>query len=274
MKTLLATVLLLSSSTLFAHDLDNSCNINLHAGIQISPHSIQFFKQGSRQQQSKDQAIYKIVNDNRLFIGATERDLSASQQALVHDYATSIRNVIPEVNSVAIEGIDLASEGVTLALNELLGNDNDVAKDLTDELAKVRAEVNLRFNSEQTMYFDEDGFAGDEFFDEKFEDHIEAVVENAIKKSMGSILIAVGQQMLFANDDGNDFETRMEKFGEQMEQKMELKAASIEKRANGLCQSMAKIDRLEELLKIEMPALAEFNLLSVEHNDEERQLSE
>jgi len=263
MKTLLATAILLTSTSAFAHDTHNDCDVDIHAGVSIAQHDIAFYKSSSHKGNERGKLLYKIVDDNTLLINAEKISLTASQKALIHDYSTSIRAVIPEVKSVAIEGIDLAVDGITMAFDELLGKNNDVTSDLTNELSKIRSKIDNRFSGNQTIYFDEHGFDGEDFFDEDFESHIEAVVENAVKKSMGSLLIAVGKEMLFSGGDSDALEARMEKFGDEIESKMEFKAANIEKRADGLCQSLVSIDKLEQQLQSNIPQLKQFNVLTV-----------
>jgi len=267
MKTLLATVVLLSSTSAFAHNNDD-CDVDTHGGVSIAQHEIAFYKQSEHKGGEQGTLLYKIVDDNTLMIDSKKIELTSSQQALLHDYSTSIRAVIPEVRSVAIEGIDLAVDGITLAFDELLGKNNEVTSDLTEELAKIRSEIDNRFNGNQTIYFDENGFDGEEFFDKQFEKNIESVVENAVKKSMGTLLIAVGKEMLFSGGDSGAFETRMEKFGDELESKMEFKAANIEKRANGLCNSLVNIDNLEQQLQDNISQLSHINVLTVTHNNQ------
>lgn len=268
MKTLLVTTILLSSTSAFAHDTHNNCDVDIHGGVSIAQQDIAFYKKGSHKQspqkgKGQGKLLYKIVADNTLFINSEKVNLTSSQQALLHDYSTSIRAVIPEVRSVAIEGIDLAVDGITLAFDEFLGKNNDVTSDLTKELTNIRSEIDNRFNGSQTIYFDENGFDGEDFLDENFEKHIESVVESAVKKSMGSLLIALGKEMLFSGSDSDAFEARMEKFCDEIESKMEFKATNIEKRADGLCQSLISIDKLEQQLQSKIPQLSQFNVLTV-----------
>ena len=76
-------------------------------------------------------------------------------------------------------------------------------------------------------------------------------------------MVAVGKQMMSADDDGQNFETRMEKFGETIEQEMTVRSAQIEKKAQALCLSIAKVDMLEEQLKTEIEPLASINVFTV-----------
>ena len=257
MKTLIATALILASSSSFAYDASfssDSCDAELSGGIKITPSVIEFSK-------NKKQ-LYKIVNNEALFVNGEQVDLTYSQQSLVTDYSTSIRAVIPEVKDIALDAIDLASDGVNLAFNELLGEGNDVSTEITAQLAEIRIEVDKGFASDKDIYFDEDGFSGEDFFSEDFEQRIENAVETTVKNSIGSLMIAVGQQMLFSGGDMDTFETRMENFGEKIEHEMESRGEEIERRGEALCQSVVAIDILEAQLTDEIVELEGMDLLT------------
>jgi hypothetical protein len=111
----------------------------------------------------------------------------------------------------------------------------------------------------------------------EFEQRIENAVEKAVVSSMGSLLIALGQEMLFSDSADNTFETRMESFGENIANEMEARADKIELKAEQLCVSVHKIDQLEEQLKASITELAPFDVLTTSinltHSDEQKKLS-
>jgi len=258
MKSLIATAILLTSSTAFAHDTNfstDSCDVDLDAGIRISKSAIEFSQD--------NKPLYKIVNNETLYVNGEKIFLSSAQQSLVTDYSTSIRAVVPEVRAIAVDGINLAVQGVNLAFDELLGTGNDLGADLTSQLNLIRNEVDSKFSSDSDFYIDENGFAADEFFGEEFEQRIESVVEDTLKNSMGSLLIALGQEILFSGGDMDALETRMENFGEQIEDEMESRGEDLEKRGEALCHSILAIDTLEEQLKNEIGQISTTNILSV-----------
>ena len=252
--TLLAT---LSSANVMAHD---SCNIELEAGININENSIEFFNEKSKT------TLYKIDHDKTLIVAGKTITLDNKQQALVTQYSTSIKAMVPKVREIAIEGVDLALEGVNLAFNELLGEGNSVGADLTKELANLRDEIAQRYTLEHGFTIGEDGDHG-ELLGEEFEQRIETVVEKAVMSSLGSIMMAVGKEMMSSNGDSNTFETRMEKFGESIEYEMETRAKKIEHKADKLCLAALKIDGLEEQLKASVEPLAKINVISASYNE-------
>ena len=213
---LIASTLIMVSSTSFAHDTsfsNDSCNLDLNGGININAQQITFSK--------NKKPLYSIVDNDTLIINGDEVDLTSKQQALLTQYSTSIRDVVPEVKSVALNAIDLAIDGVNLAFNELLGNGNNVSSNLTTHLNTIKTEVNKEFDTSKDFYIDEDGFGSDDFFGEDFEQRIETAVESTIQNSIGTLMIAIGQEMLFSGGNMDTFETRMESFGQRIEHEME-----------------------------------------------------
>ncbi|WP_448213853.1 DUF2884 family protein [Colwellia sp. MEBiC06753] len=258
-----AGALLLLSTPLMAHDINtDACDVNINAGVKINSQTLSFYKD--------DRQLYQIIGAHQLIVDGEEVSLSASQEKLVNDYSTSIRAVVPQVKSIAIEGISLATEGVNLAFNELLGEDNDIGRELTEELNKMSAEIDKHFSVERGIEFNEDGFVGEDIFGEDFEQRIEDTVERAVQSSMGSLLMAVGREMMFSGGDMEAFETRMENFGSQIEQQMETRASAIEAKADEVCLSVLAIDQLESAMQREIPELAEFNLIEVRHKDHKK----
>ena len=189
-------------------------------------------------------------------------------------YSASIRTIIPQVRTIAIEGVELALDGVNLAFNELLGEGNKVGADLTKELSSLRDEVANRFTIEHGFTIGEDGLDDDELLGEEFEERIEAAVEKAVTSSMGSLLMALGQQMMTSGGDPDTFETKMEHFGDTIEREMESRSDKIERKADSLCLSAIEIDQLEEKLRSNISELAGINVISAKafrkHEEKDR----
>ena len=153
--------------------------------------------------------------------------------------------------------------GVSLVFNELLGENNAVVEDLATHFNMINQEIEESFAMNKTVHFNEDGFSSDEFFGDGFEERIEAAVEQTIQNSIGSVMIAVGQELLFSGGNMDAFETKMKSFGEQMEYEMEVRSQDIEKRAYTLCEALINIDLIEENMRNDIPELSTFNILTI-----------
>lgn len=255
MKTLPAIFTLALASTSTFVLAGNSCDVNLDANFALKNDQITF--------SNDDRELYRITKSNELVIEGKTLDLSASQQASVNAYASSIRDSVPQVRSIALEGVNLAIEGVNLAFNGLLGEGNDIGEELTFELNEVRDQLATKFDAESGIYIGDGHEMAEDIFGEDFEQRFEQVLESAIERSMGSLLIAVGREMLFSGGDMEAFEARMEDFGNDIESQMEARAESLEEAANELCYSMKEIDELEEELKDAVPELNNIDVLHV-----------
>jgi len=257
----------LASSALYAHE---SCNVDLSAAFTMDPSSTEFLQEEDGKSNAK-RSLYKIVGGKTLFIESESIELTRAQQLLLKKYDDKIRQLVPQVKSVAIEGVDLAVDGVNLAFNGLLGEGNSVAADLTKELNLIREEVVAKLSIENGISVGIEGLESDELLGKDFDQRIESSVEKAVLNSMGSILIAMGQQMMTSGGDEQSFETRMENFGENIEQEMTARSAVIEKKAEALCVSIANVDALEEQLKAEISQLSKTNVFTVTQNRNEEE---
>mgnify|MGYP000117883173 CR=1 FL=1 len=256
-KSLIALTLssLFTSTALYA---DNNCDVDLETGLTINKSAIEFFEA-----ENKEQLLYRIDNNNNLTVNDKNVALNTKQQALVTQYATDIRAMVPQVKSIAVEGVNIALEGVNLTFNKLLGEGNKVGADLTQELTSLREELSTRFSIEHGFTLGENGVNDEALLGKEFEQRINSLVENAVVNSMGSLLVAFGQEMMSSSGSSDSFEQKMESFGESIEHEMELRAEQITRKADSLCTNMIAIDELEEKLKLSIADLANINVITV-----------
>ena len=258
MKNILTASLLvlatsIASASVFAHQI--SCDIQLEAGVKVSKDNLEFLD-------DSENNLYTITDNKVLIVKGKTIALNAKQQSLVTQYSTSIRDVVPEVKAIALDALSLASDGLTKAFDELLGENNQVGTDITTELDTIHQQIETHFSAEQGFYLNDDGIDGGEIFGEDFEERIEAVIEKAVQNSMGTLLMALGKEMLTSGGDMDAFETRMEDFGEKIEHEMETHAKSFEKRGDELCASAVAIDVLESKLQANIPELSDIDVLT------------
>lgn len=256
-NTLISTAIISSfiSAPLLA---ETSCNVNLTGQMSIDKSTIEFFNEDQNKQ-----SLYKIVDNKQLLINGEELDLTSKQQALVTNYSKSIKELVPQVETVVVEGVELAIDGVNLAFNGLLGDGNTLAQTLTKELTNIRDEALTRYSIDKGFTV---GGNNDDVEAEEFENKIQSSIERAVTNSMGSILVALGQQMLSSSGDADSFEKRMEKFGETIEAEMANRTDKIEVKAQELCSAITKVDLIEEQLKSSIDELAHINVITVKQS--------
>ncbi len=245
--TMLTSVL--TSTSVYAHD---ACNASLEAGFSLNKIGLEFLDE-------HDNTLYKITDDRTLIVDGQSVDLSPYQQVLVRDYSTSIRAMVPQVKTIAIEGVNLA-------FNALLGEGNELGSQLTDELFNIRKEISDRFSVNQGFTIGSNGFEGGDYLGDEFESRIERVVEQTLMNSMGSLLVAMGKEMILSAGDTKTFEKRMEKLGDNLAQQMEVRAEKLEHQAEDLCLAAVRIDQVEERLKIRIDELSNFDVISTKNH--------
>jgi len=85
---------------------------------------------------------------------------------------------------------------------------------------------------------------------------------------MGRILIAIGTQMLWEGGDMSEFEQKMERWGEDLEYRLESQAASLEEKGEALCEVLKKADYAEGKMQASIKGLNRLNLLDIETDAE------
>ncbi|MEI6893397.1 MAG: DUF2884 family protein [Colwellia sp.] len=264
LTTMALTSTLLTSTALYAKEVyvDESCHVELSAGFTINANSTEFLAESSEEKNEKI-SLYKITQGKTLFVGSELVELNNTQQKLVNEYDAKIRQLVPLVKHVVIEGINSAAEGVNLAFNGLLGEGNPLAVNLTQELMLMRSQVEANLSIEKGISVDRDGLAGEALLGKDFEQGIKSSIEKAVLNSMGSILLAIGQQMIASDGKEQSFEVRMKNFSDNIKQEIALRTAKIAQKSQELCVKMVKIDALEEQLKTEIKSLATTNIFTV-----------
>ncbi len=256
---ILSIIGLFFSIPLLAHQ---SCDIELSAGLEIKPTSMAFFEQGSGSENSK-WALYAIDKNESLSIKGEKISLTDEQSALVNAYDTHIRQLVPKVKNIAIEGVNLAIDGVSIIFNSLLGEDNTVGQDLIIELTGLKQQLDVNLSDEHDIIIGVDGLESDILLGEDFEQRIESAMERAVMGSMGSLLVALGKQMI--NDDDQGFESKIDTFSQTIEREMESRAKIIEDEVEKLCADFIELERIETKLQESIEELQSINVFNVSH---------
>ncbi|GGD59059.1 DUF2884 family protein [Lacimicrobium alkaliphilum] len=251
MKTLATSLLLLSSSVLAA-----DCNVNLKGELSLEKGVVTLFTQ--------DKHPLVLNGTNATYRGNT-LSLNDEQQLLLNQYHQQVTDLAPQVADIAMDAVALASKGINTAFGELLGEDDPLVLEFSEEMDMLRDKVSQQLYAEDgTIRFNSVQLKNDQFLGPQFESEIEQKVKQMVARSMGSLMMAMGKQMLASGGDMKSFEQRMENFGERIEQQMTTKADGIEKRADELCYDLAKLDGLEKQIGQQIPALAGLDIVRVD----------
>lgn len=252
MKNIMASLLMLCAGSVAA---ESSCRANLDSGVRISVAAIEFFE--------GDKTLYRISGDQQLWVDGRALKLSAEQQRMVSDYAANIRALVPEVKEIALGAVAIAQDAVVMLIDEFIGQDNKVSRQLSAELTHVKGDIEHYFSTQQPISFDEQGNGSLDVLGQHFETRIARVVETSVQDSIGSFALSMIKEIFSSAGNMEKFEQRMNRFGEQVDERMQARALVMEQRGQALCESVIAIDTQEENLKLAIPAVQKFNVINV-----------
>ena len=265
-KKLLLSVSITSaliSGQALAHDKNfqtNSCDMELDGHIQ--------YYQGDLTVTMDNGSVMSIDAQHNMTVNGEAVSLNREQKKWVGEYYDNIDMAIPMTLNIASEGLEIANVAVTEVFTELLGGDQ-MGDDFRELFNSLDAKLNTSFYDEagnirvDSTKFDEPGW-----FDESWEQEFETQIESLISESIGRILIAVGTQMLWEGGDMSEFEEKMERWGEDLEYRLESQAAALEEKGDALCKVLKQADYAEGKMQASIAGLEELNLLDIDGHAE------
>ena len=254
---LFAALLAANTGTVMAEQ----CDINFSGKLQLENRVL------SITTQNHDEII--IQPNNLLIVNGQQLALSAQQQRLVSAYYAGIYAAAPQAAHIARDALQIASLTVNEVFTELLGEKNPAVDKLSEKLDHLGLQLHNNFYAQDgEIRLRSADFENGNFVTPEWEQEFEAAIEEVISSSIGQILVSIGTELLFGQGDMTAFEAKMERFGQDIEQRVEYQTSGIEARANALCQGLVQVDKLETQLQRTIPELANLNVLQVSaHRD-------
>ena len=247
---------LLISSLLTGAVQAQQCDINFTHGVIIDPAHIRIVDHG--------QTYVQINGQHQLFVNGREIKLDLEQQTQLSVYSTGIRAQVPAIVSIAIEGVELGLKAVNKVISGLTGENSASHQQFQEKFDEMKLRLRSRFNHSDDSYYiapqDFDDF--DEVFAGEFEKELEAIVSD----SVGTILMAVGEAMTHREEQSSEqrvetFDQRIETMANDIKIGVSDKANALEAKAEKICDNLVKLDKIENILQLEIPALSKFNLI-------------
>jgi hypothetical protein len=232
------------------------CDINFNYGVIIDPAHLRIINQG--------QTYVQINGQHQLFVYGREIALNKAQKSQLSEYTSGIRSQVPEIVSIAIEGVELGLKAVNKVISSLTGENSATHQQFQEKFDEMKLRLRTRFNHSDESYYiapqDFDDF--DDIFAGEFKKEIETIVAN----SVGNILVAVGEAITHKEKKNTEqrietFDQRIESMGNDIKIDISNQANTLENKAVIICASLLKLDQIENKLQLEIPALAEFNLI-------------
>ncbi|GAB2699404.1 DUF2884 family protein [Aliiglaciecola sp. 3_MG-2023] len=253
MRALLLTICLIFPLTSFA---DLKCDIDLKYGVVVNERQIRVVDDHNR-------TVYQINDTNQLIVLGDVVQLADEQQRELEDFSTGIHYVVPKMIILATEGVQLAVETVEHVYQGLVGVDNTNYEEVQSSLQRVQNRIKERFIQANENFYIGPGRL--ENVNDLVDEEIEAQLEKAFNTSLGGVLSAIGGLSDGSGEETeqkvDDLSQRIEAMGQELERQVGSKAQYLRKKAHWFCKKMNHLDRIEEDLRANVPALSDINVI-------------
>ena len=261
MKKLLINIILLgllitANPSAFAQQ----CSIHFNYGVIIDPRHIRVVDHAL--------TLTQINDSKQLFIKGREIHLSAEQQQLVVQFATGLREQLPAIVSIAIEGVDIGLKAASEVIGGLTGENSAAQQKVQAKFEELKWRTRARFNQSSDNYYiapqdftDLDGIITGQF---------EQEIEDIITTSIGTILTAVGESMLSSNhgEYGSEeritsFDEKLSNLGNGLDLEISERVKALNNKAAKFCLQLNELNKIESKLQQAIPALKNYNLIKI-----------
>lgn len=236
------------------------CSVNLNYGVVITPSHIRII--------DESKTILQINGVAQLFIEGREIPLNDEQQQLIAEFSSGIRKQIPEIVSIAIEGVDIGLKAVKKVIGGLTGENSASQQKVQMKFDELKWRIRTRFSQSANNYY----IAPQDFddFDDIFTGEFEQEIEEIVSDSIGTILMAVGEAMINDSDNDNSgnseqristFDQRAESMGKDLELEISASAKRLKKKTADFCLQMIELNKIESKIHQIVKQLSQFNLI-------------
>ena len=255
MKTLIATAVAASLSFSALASESQNCALQFKDDLVIAPTSVQL--------QRANQPLWLINSDGQLWLDGKAVNTDENTQQALQQYQHGLRSQAQETVLLVADAMQMASDAISRVVTQFGGDNSEAQAGIDKSLAKLRGNLDQLVvkNGEEIRINGSKLHNADTEFSKEFEQ----AVESSMSEMTGSMLVMVGQAM--SRGEGN-FEQRMEqfgkdmeKFGEELETDMQSRGDALEKRGNSICQNLQQLDKLEQQIQGQVPAMTAFDLI-------------
>ncbi|GAB2512342.1 DUF2884 family protein [Microbulbifer agarilyticus] len=246
----LATVTFAAEDISISHD-GNSCNASMHHQVTVGPDFLEV-------RDENDLApLIAFSEPDQLAVGDDGLTLTADQQKLMRQYQQQLHHTGEEVSLLAVAAVDVALEGLGIALTALAGPNDPDTEYFLHESSLIRSEVIEKLQHPGDVYsFGTPWVEG--VLESTLEEELEPRIAALATRSAGKI---AWHAMKAVFTGGGSIEARAEAAAEEAEALVEEKAEALEARADALCAQMESLDTLETELHRAIPELNGLDLI-------------
>lgn len=240
------------------------CSVNLNHQARISPTKLELASEDE-----KETLSYNLETPELLAINSETLTLTTDQQILMQRYQAGLHQSARDIHAITIDAIDIAIEGLGIALSTLAGEDHPDTLEFWEAASELRKQTEKRLLSADDTYVignDWDGHTGLEIekaVNELVENELGPRIEKLATASAGTIAWhALKAVFTGGRSIERDAEAAAEKAGERVEQRAE----KLEWYADTLCQNLVKLDMTETELQESIPQTKRWNFIELDKN--------
>ncbi|WOX04352.1 DUF2884 family protein [Microbulbifer pacificus] len=232
---------------------EHSCNVDIHQQITVGRDFME------TRDEDDNQPLFAYHAPDQLAVGDTGLILDRRQQELMQSYQQGLHTAGRQVSEIAVEAMDIAMNGVGIALAVLAGPDSADTQEFLQSSEALREKLLAQTKKQGDVYTFGSPWV-DDVFGETFERELEPQIEKLAAKSAGNI---AWHAMKAVFTGGASIERDAEAAAEAAEAEVEKKAERLEARADALCLQLQALDELEVKLHQAIPALQGMELITM-----------
>ncbi|MEW5249522.1 DUF2884 family protein [Microbulbifer sp. 2201CG32-9] len=249
-----------AGSCAWAHNIDLSidddvqCSAELRHSVSVGPGFIE-----ARAAADDPDTLFHYAAPDQLLVDGRKVALNSAQQRLLRQYQQQLHQAGRELTLVSLEAVELALDGVSVAL-AALGADHPDTLDMKQAADALRQRVEDHLNQNGEVYT-LDHSETDTFIAQMVDEELEPQVERLARKSASAI---AWHTLKAVFTGGGSIDAKAEQMAEEIGHKVERRAERLEQRVEALCSQIAVIDSTEQKLQSAIPALAPYDLVKLD----------
>jgi hypothetical protein len=193
------------------------------------------------------------IGGGRLFVDGREQKLSAADHARLSRMEHEMHAMVPQLREVAVQAVDIAFSALTEVARGLASDPQRMVSDLERARARVRGQ--MQGKPLAALDGDAIGRTITPILSEFIPQIVGGAVSNALAAAFG------GEQK------SQDFEKRMQRMEQELDEKVERRARELEPLAESLCGHLQAMDRIDDELEYRLPDGGRLELLRVGPRD-------
>ncbi|HMB57558.1 MAG TPA: DUF2884 family protein [Arenimonas sp.] len=237
------------------HISTHSCNVD-------SRYSLSTYRSAFVLSRDKGGTPARItIGGGKLFIDGREAELSADDRQRVGQFEGELRQLMPQVQKVTSEAIDIAFTALVEVARGMSGSpDATVAK-----LEKSHMQALKEINSRPSILFSRDDHA------DAVGKIIQPILSDYVPEITGSA-VTLAMKAVFASDaERKAIEARMDKMSNELDTRVNARAEALEPLADAMCDRMRHMDQIDNAITYRLPSGQPLELLSVDSKETKKE---